>query len=342
MRSSFSIGGRTFAIARGLIGFGLLALLFFLIRGLVGSWAELRSEEIEFRPALLLLSIVPGLGAIWVSALAWIKIVEGLAGPNSPGTSQLSRVFLYSWIGRYIPGKVAYALGRFYLGRTVGVSSGVLVASMAYETVLLAVAAFAFASITIIPSLAVVSESVLPYLVLPIVAIGGASVLHPRVMRWALRLAVRLLGRETPGDEWLLPPRRMVEVAALFFAAFSLAGVGLYLVIISVTSYSPGYLPLLAGAYTLAGIAGMLSLFAPAGLGVREGFLVALLQFTMPLELAILIALITRAWATVLDLLALAGCFVYDYRSKERLLFAALSGRRNAERAGDSSAKVEL
>ncbi|MCH7861578.1 MAG: hypothetical protein IH998_07790 [Proteobacteria bacterium] len=106
-------------------------------------------------------------------------------------------------------------------------------------------------------------------------------------MRWGLRFAMRLLGREMVEEDWVLPPERMAQIIGLFLVTFSLSGIGLYLLIISLTSYSPGYMPLAAGTYTLAGVIGMFAIFAPAGIGVREGFMVGLLQFTMPLEMAI-------------------------------------------------------
>ena len=326
------IAGRSVGtIGRSLIGLVVVAAIFFLLfRSLAANWGDLRAEEIDIRPALLVVSLIPGLAAIVVMSLAWSRIVGSLS-PDQQGNRQLPKVFLYSWVGRYIPGKVAYVLGRFYLGRSVGVSTPVLVVSMAYEGVLLAVAAFAFASLTLIPSLAVVSESVVPYLVLPVFAIGGAVALHPRVMHWGLRFAMRLLGREMVEEDWVLAPERMAQIIGLFLITFSLSGIGLYLLIISLTSYSPGYLPLAAGTYTLAGVIGMFAIFAPAGIGVREGFMVGLLQFTMPLEMAILVALATRAWSTVLDLLVVGGAFAFDYVSGDRILFAAFSGRQGVE-----------
>ncbi len=316
------------AAARPVIGFGVIAAIFFFLgRSLVSNWSDLSAENVNIQPAILVASMLPAAAAIILMAFVWRQIVAYLAGPAQANLGQLPKVFLYSWAGRYVPGKVAYVVGRFVLGRTAGVSGPVLVGSIVYENVLLITTGAAFATLTLLPILAIESESVLPYLALPIVAVGGAVVLHPRVLGWAVRLAARLLGRELPEDGWLLSPRQMARLIALVLVVHLVNGVGFYLLLNSITSYSPRYLPLAAGAFALAGIVGMVSVFAPAGIGVREGILVAVLQTTMPVELAIFVALVARAWSTGIDLLLITGSFLYDQLSGERLLMRALRGR---------------
>ena len=64
----------------------------------------------------------------------------------------------------------------------------------------------------------------------------------------------------------------------------------------------------------------------PAGIGVREGILVTVLQVSMPLELAILLSLVARVWTTIVDLVVVGGVLAYDYLSGQRMLQAALRG----------------
>lgn len=314
-------------IARNLIGFGAIVVIFFFLgRSLVSNWSDLTAEDIDIQPALLVVSTLPVAASIILMAFIWRQIVSYLAGSDQANLGQLPKIFLYSWLGRYVPGKVAYVVGRFVLGRAAGVSGPVLVGSIAYENVLLITTGAAFATLTLLPILAVESDNILPYLALPFVAVGGLVILHPRVLGWVVRLGARLLGRELPEEGWLLSPSQLARLAAQFLIVSLLYGAGLYLLIISVTSYSPRYLPLAAGAYVLAGIVGSISVFAPAGIGVREGVLVAILQTTMPLELAVFVSVTARVWATVIDVAVVAGCFAYDYISGERMLLAAFRG----------------
>jgi len=325
-------------IARNLVGISAIVVIFFFLgRSLVSNWGDLTAEDVDVQPALLVVSALPAMAAIILTAFIWKQIVAYLAGSNQANLGQLPKIFLYSWVGRYVPGKVVYVAGRFLLGRSAGYSAPVLAGSMAYENVLLVTTGAAFATLTLLPILAIESESVLPYLVLPFVVVGGAVVLHPRVLGWLVRLGARLLGREVPEAGWQISPGRMAKLTALFLAAHLVNGVGFYLLVISVTSYSPRYLAFAAGAFALAGVVGLISVFAPAGLGVREGVLVAILQTTMPLELAIFVSVAARAWATVIDVVLVGGCFAYDYFSGERLLLSALRGPAAEDPAGVDS-----
>ncbi len=93
-------------IARYLIGFGAVgAIFFFLGRSLVSNWSDLTAEDIDVQPALLVVSTLPVAAAIILQAFIWKQIVAYLAGPDQSNLGQLPKVFLYSWIGRYVPGK---------------------------------------------------------------------------------------------------------------------------------------------------------------------------------------------------------------------------------------------
>jgi hypothetical protein len=61
--------------------------------------------------------------------------------------------------------------------------------------------------------------------------------------------------------------------------------------------------PAFAAAYVL----GYLALFAPAGLGVREGFLVAFLTPTLGAGGAALAAVTSRVWTTVVEVIPAAA-----------------------------------
>ncbi len=316
------------AVARPLIVFSVIgATLFFLGWTLVSNWDSLQSEELHVRPVLLAVSLVPGLAGVLVLALTWPVIVRHMSGSGGDYSTALVKTFLYSWAGRYIPGKVAYVVGRFFLGRSLGVSSQALVGSIVYESALLLVAGAALATVTLVPTLAVESESVLPYLALPVLVVGGAVALHPTVLRRLLRFGTRIAGRDAGELDWLLPSRLVGGATMLYALAFVLNGLGFYLLIVSITDYSVRYLPLAVGVYGLAAVLGMISVFAPAGLGVREGVIVAVLQTTMPVELAVAISIAARFWATAIDLLLIGGCFVYDQLSGERMLINAIRGR---------------
>ncbi|MDQ3065383.1 MAG: hypothetical protein M3Q36_03890, partial [bacterium] len=57
------------------------------------------------------------------------------------------------------------------------------------------------------------------------------------------------------------------------------------------------------GVGNIAGAISMLAIFAPSGLGVREGVQLTLLSLIMPTELALLVTITTRLWGVAMDVI---------------------------------------
>ena len=134
------------------------------------------------------------------------------------------------------------------------------------------------------------------------VAVVSLILLLPPVFnRW-----MRLLGRWWPMAE--SPVFRWHDFGMYLGAAFVthvLVGTAFFLL------FGPGRSPPrdwwgLAGAWSFSSTAGLVILLAPYGLGVKEGVLTLFLQAFMPLGAAVLVALVSRLWTIVIELI-LAG-----------------------------------
>ena len=64
------------------------------------------------------------------------------------------------------------------------------------------------------------------------------------------------------------------------------------------------------GASSLAGAVSMLAIFAPSGIGVREGIQLALLSIIMPTEYALVITVFTRLWGVAMDFIFLGTSYL--------------------------------
>jgi len=60
----------------------------------------------------------------------------------------------------------------------------------------------------------------------------------------------------------------------------------------------------------------LMAIFAPSGLGVREGALVYLLSFVMATPIAVIISILTRIWMTLIEI-GLIGV-IYLFRKFQR------------------------
>ena len=67
-----------------------------------------------------------------------------------------------------------------------------------------------------------------------------------------------------------------------------------------------------AGIWGVSAIMGILAIFAPSGLGVREGIIMAGLMLIMPEGDAAVVSVVSRLWQTIPELVLVALAFVYS------------------------------
>jgi glycosyltransferase 2 family protein len=245
--------------------------------------------------ALLLLSSLLLLGGfVWAAAL-WGRMARELGGPTL-GAGASVRIVFTANLGRYLPGKVWQMAGLAVLARREGMSATVAAtAGVLGQTFLLAAAGIWGA-----PLLLGLDEGRLGIL-LALTLLAGFVVLMgiPAALRRTLGVAFRLAR---------IPPDRVPALDALF----GLRWLGLYLLLWGV--YGAAFVLLVRGLglqggvlelgppFAAAYLLGYVALFAPAGIGVREGFLIAFLRPGMGVA-AVGVAVLARVWMTVVELL---------------------------------------
>ena len=94
----------------------------------------------------------------------------------------------------------------------------------------------------------------------------------------------------------------MMEIVGGSFILNSLYFLGLALIIFSIVELPASVLPILVGIFCLANVVGFLTLFAPAGIGVREGILLLVLGPLVGAGMASVIAILARLIQTVADI----------------------------------------
>jgi len=220
--------------------------------------------------------------------VAWQTLARGVGARIAP--LALVQVFLVSQIGKYLPGNVGHLLGRAYLARSRGVPLDVSGIAMSLELagVLAAGALFAALAGALSPGS------------------GGYSLVAPAAAILALIMAsaVLVLARKrTPRLRTLAGP--MAAAVAYYLAVFTLLAAA-NATLLGATSW-----PLalhVATAVVLSWLIGFMVPGAPAGLGLREMSLYALLAGAFPAPTVLLAAVGMRLVTTTGDGLAwLAG-----------------------------------
>lgn len=256
------------------------------------AWSLLRRFDAGTGLALLAL----GLGNMLVSHLAWQTITARL-GIRIPYFDSL-RIWAFSTLGKYIPGKVMLLVARTYYYRQRGQPA----VWVGYAVILEHLFALASAVVVFLIALTQIDLEALNGLrwlgwigLLPL-----GLLLSPRLMNWAIGLLARRLGTEERRD---LSTADFLLFLAIFLAGWIVLGLGNYVLIRRIGGIGWEYFLYVTGAHALAGILGVLALFAPTGIGVKDGLLFYFLARILPGYEASLATVGLRIWLTGIELL---------------------------------------
>jgi uncharacterized membrane protein YbhN (UPF0104 family) len=141
-----------------------------------------------------------------------------------------------------------------------------------------------------------------PYLWAFLAAPALLACLHPKVLNYVLGRLFRLTRR--PPLEQPLTARAIATSLAWSFGSWIFYGLQIWLLATRLGAPRGTGALLAIGGFALAWSAGFLAVFAPAGAGVREVVLVALLSPVLGVGAATAVALVSRVLTTAGDLLA--------------------------------------
>ncbi|MBK5222934.1 MAG: flippase-like domain-containing protein [Acidimicrobiia bacterium] len=281
---------------RWIVGLATIAVL---VKVGIDQADDLSDVDLSLTPGWLVPGAVLTVGAGLVLPLAWRHLLIAYGWPIP--RSRALRAWCLSQATRYLPTGVVAVASRLSLTAAEGVPRSVAAASLALETVLLLGWAALLGAI-FIPS------SVLPLLLR--VVLGAAAAVGLVTLPWTLRL----VGRRIPRLDALAPERlqrrQLVEAIGLFGVNTLLRAGRLLALAAALLAITAADVPLVLGASYAGVVAGMIGI-TPAGIGVREGVITAILADRFGIGDAAALAVLLRAWDFVFELgfLAVATWF---------------------------------
>lgn len=289
----------------------LAALAVYELRGLGAARLSLRPGPLALAYAIYACNVL-GRGAIWHLMMRW-------GGAGRRFGQDVAAWMGSVLVGRYIPGKVAVYAARLYAYRDAPISRG----RLSFFFFLDVAGTLLGTCMVVLGATALTSDGVLASYRLP--ALGAAAALalatHPRPLQLGLDLLCRLTGRER--IRVVLSAPRTLAIVALLSAEWGVLAAGVVALASAVTPLEPDQRLFVAAAFAISHVSGVLAVFAPGGLGVREGVFAALLSTILPTGVASLVALTAGAWVVTAELALLAGLLVSRSAFVARLMRAA-------------------
>jgi uncharacterized membrane protein YbhN (UPF0104 family) len=221
----------------------------------------------------------------------------------------LVRMTLVSNIGRYLPAGKAWQMGIIAM---MSSERDLPPAIIAGSSLLQGMIGVAVGAIVLFAAGGTAIGLPLYFLVLPVLGVIG-MLLAPRVLRAVPRLHA-LLAKKVHGID-SIDAATMWTLIWTSAAAWILWGVALHALATALLPSAGASLVAYVAAWTGSFLAGLIAVFSPAGLGAREGVMQAVLeQAGMSGADVLVVALVARAWVTVLDVVPAVLVFAVRQR----------------------------
>ncbi|GGS99369.1 membrane protein [Planobispora rosea] len=282
----------------------LLIALGFGTWAVAGQWDAVRAGFARLSWPSLALSLLAVVAALGGGMLTWRALLADLGSPLP--LRPAARVFFVGQLGKYIPGSLWPVLAQMEMGRELGVPRSRSAAAFFLTMPVQLGSGLLVSAVTLLAASgpAAAAPYAWVFLLIPVLAV----VFEPRVINAVIGFGLRRLGRE-PLER---PLTRRGMLTALGWALLGWTAYGLHLAAIvheldpsGVSGVSTAVFSV--GAFALSWCLGIMTFVVPAGAGVREVAMVAVLAPVLDSGSAIVAALCSRVVIILGDLACAAA-----------------------------------
>jgi len=287
----------------------MLLVLALIARSLARNWAAFQSVQVtlDAKVGWLAASVVVVLLTYAIQIESWRRMLRGW-DQRLPYT-QAARAWTVANLGRYIPGKVWSVAGLVVLAERAGVRRSAA-----------AVSAFAMQAVVLGTGVVLVATAT-PHAANPVL-LGSAVVAALAligVLAW--RRTAQWLGALADAKAPLppLPVSAVVASSGLMLASWATFGVAFWLLIRGLISTASVPMPAAMGMFALGYVMGIVAVFAPGGMVVRDLALVGFLTPFVGSGGALAISLASRVQLTLTEVGAAGVMLAFKRGAKEEI-----------------------
>lgn len=253
-------------------------------------------QDLDLNIGFLALATLLALFARFWFARIWAFFLSSLGVElTAASRRELNLVYAKAWLGRYVPGSVVWVAGKIYFASKLGISKTKLaVASFLEALIQLATTLLlAVLLISLDPMTRELAGS--SFWLLLLLLVVGIVALVPAVFSRYAGFGYRLIKKEPLDPENLPTAKTMLQASLRFSLSALVSGLAFYFVLLAVApGLGFGNLFYVLALTAIANALSMIAVFAPAGVGVREGVLIAGLSLIVTPAVALIAALLMR------------------------------------------------
>jgi len=277
----------------------VVAIFVFLGKMVWDHWNQVKEASFTFEVFPLLSSTLIFAFSYFIQIWAWYLITLKLKIALSP--SETLKSWFYSQLGKYLPGKIWLLLGRIYYYESRGKSRKFITVALYFEMVTIIVSGglLFLAGLILFKEMESVYSGKTFWGLLALFIMAFVC-LHPRLLERIINWTLAQFKRDPVSLS--ISYSDVLWILFVCIVSWVIGGIGFYLFVDSICPVSPEYILFLTGALAISSTLGVMAIFAPSGLGVREGALVYLLSFMMATPVAVVISVLTRIWMTLIEI----------------------------------------
>jgi hypothetical protein len=259
------------------------------------AWTSLQPQWDKLSLAGAFLSAIAAYQCLFVG---WVILLRRTGHYSAGQVKSYLRIWWISYLYRYVPGKLLLAVERARMGSAVGIPPAAGAALTVVETLLSILAGSAVSLLAV----TYYTEADAPVFV----AAAGFAIVAVFVFPAGFRVLCGLQFVKTRYPELAsvaLGSGDILVSVLPYILHYLLLGLSFFLLSRNLELLTWVTFPGLFGIYALSHVVGLIALFAPGGLGVREGALAVQLGRLLPTGVAEALAIGVRIWFTLIELL---------------------------------------
>ena len=278
----------------------ILAVVYFFAATLKQNWDQVQQYDLSFNSSAFL-AVGLLMFAVAVSGYLWGLIIRKLA-KREVSVSEAVEVHIVSWLLKYIPGQVGSITNKLAWAHKNHVDKKVTTASFVYENLFMVTAGLLLG----LPLLGIFLDQFQYdwlFFILGFIYIFLTGLVSYRpILKPVINKLLEVVKRKPLQDDQLLSSRDFIKTLLVYLLPRLINGIAFVVIAVSLFDIQPSEYIIFGSTYIVAGVIGMLAVFVPSGIGVRESVIVFFLSFYIPIEQAIILSVFSRLYATLADL----------------------------------------
>lgn len=274
----------------------LLAAFLAAVFAVVKNWEDVSASLASLPAWQVAAQVLLGFFYVYLTMVSWRAVLNDVGERVAPPVA--ARIFFSSQIAKYLPGGVWNFVAAAEVGKSYSISRRRSVCALVVSIMISIVTGMVLALMAILMGPSQVGER---YWWISIFIPIGLLILCPPILNRLVNFVLKLIRRDPleSGLTW----KGTLQASIWAFAAWLVIGFQLWMILVSLGMTASGATFLLAtGGYALGWTAGFLVFFVPAGVGVREVALGAVLSTVISSGAVVVVVLLARVFTTLADI----------------------------------------